>query len=487
VRAFVSALVLLLGITAFSARSAEEPPAPEETEKARKPAALVMRLDGPIGPATKHFITRGIRKAAENGNSMVILEMDTPGGLDASMRDIIKEILASPVPVVTYVAPNGARAASAGCYILYASHIAAMAPATNTGSATPVSIAGEPEPESEPASREREKQGDDKAGDKDDKSSDAADEPTDPPARMPGSAMERKVVNDSVAYIRGLAELRGRNADWAEKAVREGVNLQASAALQQKVIDLIATDMDDLLKQIDGRKVRVAANDITLNTGGLELERHEADWRIELLSVITNPTVAYGLLLIGIYGLMLEGYNPGAILPGVVGAICLLLGLFALQVLPVNYAGLALMALGVLLIISEAFVPSFGTLGLGGLIAFVIGSIILFDTDVPGFGVAMPVIAGIAVAGGLVLAGIVWIFARARRSPVVTGAEQILGSVAEAAEDFTGDGRVRIGGEYWNARSPAPVKAGQRVRVLRMDGLTLTVEPLPPEFPENRP
>jgi membrane-bound serine protease (ClpP class) len=461
--------------------SAEEPAAPAATEGRR--TALIMRLNDAIGPATSHFLTKGIRRAAEEGHALVIIEMDTPGGLDASTRDIIKEILASPVPVVTYVSPNGARAASAGLYILYASHVAAMAPATNTGSATPVSIGGEPQPAPPVDRKDREDSGkekDDKAGTRD-KEKEARPDETEPPSGetpVPGTAMERKVINDSVAYIRSLAELRGRNADWAEKAVREGVNLQASAALRQNVIDLIATDVPDLLAKMDGRKLKLGAGEVTLATRNLELVRQETDWRTELLSVITNPTVAYGLLLIGLYGLLLEGYNPGAVLPGVTGAICLLLGLFALQVLPVNYAGLALMALGVGLVIAEAFVPSFGTLGLGGLIAFVIGSIILFDTDVPGFKVAVPLIAGIATAGGLILVLIVWIFSRARRRPVATGAEQIVGSIGEADQDFTGRGRVRLGSEYWNATSAVPVRAGQKVRVVGMDGLLLNIEPL---------
>jgi len=425
--------------------------------------ALLLEIDGPIGPATSHYISQGLKRAAERGSAIVILRMDTPGGLDTAMRDIIKDILASPVPVITFVAPSGARAASAGTYIVYASHIAAMAPATNLGSATPVPIGGEPAVPDE--------QQDDK------------DEPQKPgeeakPARTPGGAMERKVVNDAVAYLRSLGQLRGRNVEWAEKAVREGANLAATDALELKVIDLIATDEADLLAKIHGRKLTLGATEVTLATQGLAVETVEPDWRTELLSVITNPTVAYGLLLIGIYGLMFEGYNPGAVLPGVVGAICLLLALFAFQVLPVNYAGLALIVLGTLLVVAEAFVPSFGTLGVGGLIAFVIGSIILFDTSVPGFEVAMPIIGGIAFVAGLLLCGMVWMFARSRRRPVVTGVEQIVGGTAEAIADFSERGMVRLGGETWNARSSGPLRAGQRVRVVKVDGLLLWVEPL---------
>jgi membrane-bound serine protease (ClpP class) len=289
--------------------------------------------------------------------------------------------------------------------------------------------------------------------------------------------MERKVVNDAVAYLRSLAQLRGRNVEWAEKAVREGANLAASDALEQKVIDLIATDPADLLAKLDGRKLTLGAAEVTLATQGLGIETVEPDWRTKLLSVVTNPTVAYGLLLIGIYGLLFEGYNPGAVLPGVAGAICLLIALFAFQVLPVNYAGLALIALGTILVVAEAFVPAFGTLGVGGLIAFVIGSIMLFDTSVPGFEIAMPIIGGIAFVAGLLLCGMVWMFARSRRRPVVSGVEHIIGGTAEAIEDFSGRGVVRLGGEIWKAQSPVPVRAGQRVRVVRVEGLLLHVEP----------
>jgi membrane-bound serine protease (ClpP class) len=445
-----------------------EDPAPVPRDEAN--TALLLQVNGAIGPAISHYVSQGLKRAAEKGNALVILRMDTPGGLDTAMRDIIKDILASPVPVVTFVAPSGARAASAGTYILYASHVAAMAPATNLGSATPVPVGGEP-PEPTPSPIDGKKPDDGKAD------NDKPDEQSGP-APQPGGAMERKVINDAVAYLRGLAQLRGRNVEFAEKAVREGANLPADEALAQKVIDVIATDVPDLLKKIHGRKLQLGASEITLATENLTVETLEPDWRTELLSVITNPTVAYGLLLIGIYGLLFEGYNPGAVLPGVVGAICLLLALFAFQVLPVNYAGLALIVLGALLVVAEAFVPSFGALGVGGLIAFVIGSIMLFDTSVPGFEVAMPIIAAIAFVAGLILIGIVWMFGRARRRPVVTGVDQLLGSTAEAIDGFAEQGLVRLGGELWKARSSAPLRPGQRARVVRVEGLQLWVEPL---------
>ena len=294
---------------------------------------------------------------------------------------------------------------------------------------------------------------------------------------QPGSAMERKAINDSVAYIRGLAELRNRNAEWAEAAVREAASLSASAALEQKVIDVVATDVADLLRKIDGRVVKVSTGELRLATAGLVVEQIEADWRTRLLAALTNPNVAYLLMLIGIYGLLLEGYNPGAFLPGVVGGICLLLALYAFQVLSVNYAGLALMLLGLALLVAEAFVPSFGALGIGGIAAFVIGSIILLDTGVPGFEIARSLIVGMALAGALIVLLIATYFARSRRRPVVTGTEQLLDELATAMSDFERTGPVRVRGEIWNAVTRVAVKEGERLRILRVDGLTLEVEP----------
>ncbi len=417
--------------------------------------AVLVEIQDAIGPATKEHFLAALEEAEAGGAALVLLALDTPGGLDAAMRDIIQGILNSRIPVVTYVSPSGARAASAGTYILYASHVAAMTPGTNLGAATPVSIGGPPSPDAP-----QEKDGDDAAR-----------------APQPGTAMERKAINDAVAYIRSLAELRGRNAEWAEAAVRSAESLSAQEALQRGVIDLIAEDVPDLLRQIDGRTLKAGGTEITLNTAGMVIEKFEPGWRIELLSVITNPLVAYGLLIIGLYGLMFEGYNPGAILPGVIGAICLLLGLYALQVLSVNYAGLALVGLGIAMMIGEVFVPSFGALGIGGLAAFVIGSIILMDTDAPGFGLSMGLVGGIATVAGMAMFGTMWLAVKARRKPVTTGAEQLVGAVAEATDAFTGKGRVRIFGEEWSAVSERPVAAGQRVRIDRVDGLNLRVSP----------
>ena len=431
--------------------------------------ATVLEINGAIGPATSRYVTKGLETARLNGSHVVVLQIDTPGGLDTSMRDIIRAILASPVPVVSYVSPSGARAASAGTYILYASHIAAMAPATNLGAATPVSIGGG----SEPSSPGRPFTG------KDDGKGQGTDSGKAPPESAPAeSPMERKVVNDAVAYIRGLAELRGRNVDWAEQAVRGAASLSASSALKENVIDVIARDIPDLLSQIDGREVRIANNQMKLATKGLEIANLKPDWRVQLLSVITNPTIAYGLLLIGIYGLLFEGYNPGAVFPGVVGAISLLIALFAFQILSVNYAGLALLAVGVGMIVAEFFFPTFGSLGLGGLVAFVVGSLILFDTDTPGMNIGLPVIAAIATVGGLAIAAMGWLASRSLRRPVVTGVQTMVGATAEVLESFTGKGRIRYGGEIWNAASASALCAGQLVRITRVDGLTVWVEPV---------
>jgi membrane-bound serine protease (ClpP class) len=436
-----------------------------QQEQAAGPRNLLVRLEirDAIGPATSGFLLRALEHAREQNARLVVVEMDTPGGLDTAMREMIQAILASPVPVAIYVTPSGARAASAGTYLLYASHIAAMAPATSIGAATPVQIGGgdasPPDTKHEPAD---DKQGESKQEDR---------------ATEPGTAMERKAVNDAVSFIRGLAELRGRNAEWAEQAVRRAVSLTASAALEQKVIDVVAADLPDLLRQIDGREVRTQFGAIQLKTDGLVIEEFEADWRVRLLSVLTNPNVAYLLMLAGIYGLLLEGYNPGAILPGVVGAVSLLLALYAFQILDVNYAGLALIALGIALIIGEAFSPSLGVLGIGGIISFVIGSILLFDTGVPGFEIARGLIGGAALGAAIVMLLTVSLFMRARKAPVTSGVEQLLQETAVALEDFETTGHVRIHGEMWQAVARAPVKKGQQLRVLRVDGLTLEVEP----------
>lgn len=431
-----------------------------QTDRELPPAALAaqIEIDGPIGPATSDYVSRSIDKAAERNASLIILRMDTPGGLDLAMRDIIKKILASPVPVLTYVSPGGARAASAGTYILYASHIAAMAPATNVGAATPVQIGAPPG-----------------IGGDDDKEKKEGDKPEE--KTTPGAAMNRKMVNDAVAYIRGLAKMRGRNEEWAEKAVRQAASLPAEEALALHVIDVVAADTAGLLKKLDGRKVNVLGREVVLETAGMTIEHIKPDWRNDLLAVITNPNVAYILLLIGIYGLIFEFSSPGAVVPGTVGAICLLLALFAFQVLPINYAGLALILLGVALMVAEAFAPSFGVLGVGGVTAFVIGSIMLMDTGVEGHGINPALIGAFALSGALLFVLALGMLIKSRRKPVVSGREELIGGVGTALCDFDHAGSVRIHSETWNARTRAALKKGERVRVTGMDGLVLLVEP----------
>jgi membrane-bound serine protease (ClpP class) len=425
--------------------------------------ALLLEVDGAIGPAVADYVARGLEAGAARGAAMVILRLDTPGGLDSAMRVVVKAILDSPVPVAVYVAPGGARAASAGTYILYASPIAAMAPATNLGAATPVSIGGLPGLPEEPA---RPDHGDGEPGDA------GEGGPAD-------SAMDRKVVSDAAAYLRALAQRHGRNVEWAERAVRESASLTAEEALAAGVVDLIATDVGDLLERVDGRRVRLATGEVTLATRGLAVERLEPDWRSRLLAVITDPNVAYILMLVGIYGLIFELSNPGAVLPGVAGAISLLLALYAFQVLPINYAGLALIAVGIAFMVAEAFVPSFGALGLGGVLAFVTGSVILLDEGE--LAVSIPVIAGTAaVSAGF----FIWVLARfagLRRRRALAGTEELVGAVGVALADFERDGRVRVRSESWRARTHRPVRGGQRVRVVAVDGLALEVERVDPE------
>jgi len=459
---------LLLSLTALLAQDRDE--------------VVQLTVADAIGPATKDFIIRGIEDAEETGAELVVLKLDTPGGLDASMRDIISKILNAEVPVATWVAPDGARAASAGTYILLASPVAAMAPATHLGAATPVPVGGSAPTAPAPSGEPETDPGADAAPSNQTSAPEAEAEADRSEApSQPADASSSKAINDAVAYIRGLAERHGRNADWAERAVREAVTLTAPDALDQNVIDVIAENIDELLTAIDGREVKLHDRSVTLATDGLSVREIEPDWRTQLLAIITNPTLAYILLLVGVYGLLLEGYNPGALVPGIIGGISLLLALYAFQILPVNYAGLALMVLGLALIAVELFVPSFGILGVGGLVAVVFGSVILFDDDIPGYAVNDGLIAGLAVSGAVLFGMIVWMIQRALQRPRMTGRASLIDHTAEAISDFTdGRGRVHLQGEDWFARSTDSARRGQRVRITAMDdeGFVLQVEPL---------
>ena len=438
-------------------------------------AVPVLQMQGAIGPASADYLARGMRKAADSGAPLVVIELDTPGGLDTSMRQVIQAILASPVPVAVYVSPEGARAASAGTYILYAAHIAAMAPATTLGAATPVSLGlpgSERKPDEGAPSRSAGKAGS------------AASAPSAP--SQPEDAMTAKRVHDAAAFIRGLAQLRGRNAEWAERAVREAVSLTASEALQSRVVDVVARDLPDLLAQIDGRRVHLQSGDRTLATRNAAYAVQPPDWRHRLLAVIAHPSVALILMMIGIYGLLIEFALPGHGVAGITGTICLLLGLFALQLLPVNYAALGLIVLGVVLLVAELLAPTFGVLGVGGVAAIVAGGLLLYDTESPGLRVQLPLALGIALASAVVVLAGGAMALKARSKPVVSGREHLLGASGEVLEVSEGQAWAQVFGERWKVDSAQPLVPGQRIRVTGLRGLTLQVQADAPSDPQER-
>ena len=420
----------------------------------------LLHIDGAITPATTDYFEHSMAKMEHQRTAFILLRIDTPGGLNLAMRKIIKMIIASPVPVIAYVAPGGARAASAGTYILYASHVAAMAPATNLGAATPVQIL----PGSDPGRDKTQSKPGQKNKDK-------------PKQDLNPSPMTDKMINDAVAYIRGLAKMRGRNSEWAELAVRNAASLSAEAALRKNVIDIVAVDQPDLFRQLQGREVEVLGSTAVLKTDGLIVEELPPDWRNRFLEIITNPNIAYILLLIGIYGLIFEFSNPGAILPGTAGAICLLLALLSFQILPINYAGFSLILLGMALMTAELFAPSFGVLGLGGVIAFIFGSLILIDIDIPGYGIDIGLIIGFGLTTAILFILALGLILKAGRNPIVSGQEEMIGAIGYALENFDSSGSIRIHSEIWNARSDRPIKKAQQVMVKAVDGLILEVTP----------
>lgn len=415
--------------------------------------AWLLNIDGAIGPATADYFQTRMHEAADAAVPLVVLQMDTPGGLDSAMRDIISTILDAPIPVACLVAPAGARAASAGTYILYACHVSAMAGTTHLGAATPVAIRSPAMPGNE------QPDGQDKT-----------------------TAMERKTLNDAIAYIRSLAEQRGRNAEWAEKAVRDAATLTAHEALDKKVIDLVVETPAELLKAIDGRKVDLHSGPHVLTTSNLSIVAKPPGWRHRFLATITDPNVAYILMLIGIYGLLLEFYNPGGLVPGIIGAICLLIALYAFQIMPISYVGLGLIILGVALLSAEAAMPSFGVLGIGGVIAFMVGSIMLMDRNIPGYRIALPLILALVAASTAAVLVMIAMALRARQQPA-SGSSILLGATVVAVEDFEHEGWVRLQGERWRARSDQPVHRGETLTVTAVNGLTVDVSRTPSNVP----
>jgi membrane-bound serine protease (ClpP class) len=442
--------IAIAGLAVVSAADARAQAAPQ---------VFVSEVSGAIGVATVRQLSRAIDQAKDEGAVALILRLDTPGGLVTATRELIKLIIASPVPIVVYVAPSGAQAASAGTFLVYAAHLAAMAPGTNLGAATPIEIGGlpgAPQPRREPG--------------KDEKGASGA---------QPETAAQRKAINDVVAFLRSLAQMRGRNLEFAEKAVREAATLTAEEASNQGVVDFMAASLEELLAKMDGRKVELANGEKILNSKNAKITTIEPDLRTRLLAVISNPNVAFLLLMIGFYGLIMEFWHPGTFIPGVVGGICLILALVALSALPVNYGALGLLVLGLALMLAEAFTPGIGILGIGGAVAFAFGAYFLFEgagSDID-IAVSLPLILGATLTTAALIFGVGAAAMQAYRRPATAGAEHMIGAKAKVI-DWEGEtGHVRIEGEVWTARSSHAPPAGSIVRVVGREGLTLIVEP----------
>jgi membrane-bound serine protease (ClpP class) len=404
---------------------------------------IKLEIKGAIGPASSNYLKEGMAAAVRQNAQMMLIELDTPGGLSTSMREMIQVITNSTMPVIIYVSPKGARAASAGTYLIYASHVAAMAPGTNLGAATPVSLMPIPN---------------------------VTDSNTSSP-----SALEKKVINDAMAYIKSLAELNERNVSWAVEAVKEGKSISAKDALRYGVIDLMAENTNELLNKLEGRSVTVSGKSITLRTEGVIILNFEADWKTKFLSIITDPNIAYMLLLIAIYGIFFELMNPGAIFPGVIGVISGVIALYALNMIPFNYAGLLLIILGIAFMVAEVFIMGFGILGIGGVIAFAFGSLLLFDAQTLGSGVSIPLIIAFSLVSLGFFIFVLRFILHSRSVKIVTGVDEMVGATAKVLESTKDGYRVRCHGEIWYATSDDELEVGQNVRVESLSGLTLHV------------
>ncbi|MFA7669013.1 MAG: nodulation protein NfeD [Burkholderiaceae bacterium] len=444
---WLSWLVLACGLLIFSQPQAQSPD-----------NVVVLEVRGTISPATSEFIIQGIDKAEASGAGLLVLEMDTPGGLDASMRAIIKRMLSANVPIAVYVAPGGARAASAGTFILYASHVAAMTPASNLGAASPVAIGG--------------------MSDDDGQADDAKKGEEGQAVRSQRDTMAAKATNDAAAYLRSLAQLRDRDPDFAEAAVREARSMSAQEALEGGVIEYVAPTLESLLGQLDGHEIKLDNGEtITLATQGAQVERVGPDWRMNILSLLANPQIAVILMMLGIYGLFFEMMSPGAALPGVAGLICLLLGLYGMHMLPVNWAGVALLGFGMLMMIGELFLPSFGALGIGGLLAFVLGGLFMTGPDVPKYyELSIPFLISMGLASAAIIIGTGTLALRSRKVATVSGHEAMLGEQGTVVGTEGGMVYAEIGGENWRVACSEALQPGDQVSVTGIDGLKLRVD-----------